>query len=992
MGSRNRGLVVSLAALIIGLGSVAPAATTVRAASVLHVPADYATIQGAIDAAADGDTVVVAAGTYAESINLSKSITVEGAGAGVTTIDGVGGDPTVSLYTQQTVTPAIRGFTITGGSSTFGGGVYLVGQGSATITDNVITGNYAGGGGGGIDINGGGSSLIERNRITSNNGQYGGGIEIINAMTPVIRNNLVAGNAASSGGGLSLSVPYGSTGPSIVNNTWVDNTASSGPGWRFIGFASTTVVRNNVVSGSTSQPTVFCDATYSSVAPILQSNDIFNAGGDEYAGSCAGTTGTAGNVSVDPGYADPSHGNYHLRPDSVLIDAGADDVTVATDIDGDARPFDGDEDGVAEYDIGWDESTDPLLIDPGSLSFSDTPLGGTSSGLSVTLSNFGGSSLAITTATLGGANDGDFAKTADTCTGATLSVHASCVVTVTFSPSAAGARAATITVTGPGAVGTRTIQLAGTGLDPFSITSSVDFGGVPLASVATPKPASLTNYGSVPATVSSVSISGTDAADFSIVSEDCTAGPVPVAQGCALSIGFTPHGLGARAATLTLSGPFPVGTRNIALTGTGTAPLSGVSWGTTYSAGPSYSWNEGYGLARSVQGTTQRLHALYATDRVSGTWARDGGPYLGVYYTKSSSGSSWTTGKRLNPTTQHAARLGIAAYGSRVYATWVSQTKLIPSSTGARVLYVRVNTNYGDAASWKTAIRLTSTTGRVDYPTIAVSGYDAYIAWTDSATGSVKVAISHDRGVTWKTTSLGSTTAGNSSNKYGYPTVAVASSTVAVTWVSANTGTIRTRISTNRGSTWGTTDTVAASSNWSFGTAVRSNRVAVTWTGPDGVALAQRIAGIWQAPVVVAPGDGVHEQYTPTVVLQDPNRVGIAWAEDAAAAYWSNLRWAESADGGATWFAAQTIGSSTGSGARRANDFPSVVWPSASTRYIVWNGWTSNTNYYRLYTRKGTGTPVGVTTAAQPLPTDGGARQPAGTDGGVRRAPERSDH
>jgi hypothetical protein len=58
-------------------------------ASTINVPADQPTIQSAINAASNGDTVVVAPGTYTENINfLGKAITVESSkGAKVTTIN-----------------------------------------------------------------------------------------------------------------------------------------------------------------------------------------------------------------------------------------------------------------------------------------------------------------------------------------------------------------------------------------------------------------------------------------------------------------------------------------------------------------------------------------------------------------------------------------------------------------------------------------------------------------------------------------------------------------------------------------------------------------------------------------------------------------------------------------------------------------------------------------------------------------------------------------
>ncbi len=68
--------------LFCGFGNVAYAAT-------INVPADQATIQAAVDAAASNDTIIIASGTYTEQVSITKSLTLQGAGQALTTIRSI---------------------------------------------------------------------------------------------------------------------------------------------------------------------------------------------------------------------------------------------------------------------------------------------------------------------------------------------------------------------------------------------------------------------------------------------------------------------------------------------------------------------------------------------------------------------------------------------------------------------------------------------------------------------------------------------------------------------------------------------------------------------------------------------------------------------------------------------------------------------------------------------------------------------------------------
>jgi hypothetical protein len=146
------------------------------AADTLRVPEDHPTIQAAIDAATDGDDVLVAPGVYTERIDLlGKAITVHSVdGADATTIDGGGAGTVVTCVNGEGRDTVLDGFTITGGAAEEGAGLLAVDAGP-TVTACHFIANVAMWDGGGIRCERG-DPVITDCRFTSNGSFNGAGL------------------------------------------------------------------------------------------------------------------------------------------------------------------------------------------------------------------------------------------------------------------------------------------------------------------------------------------------------------------------------------------------------------------------------------------------------------------------------------------------------------------------------------------------------------------------------------------------------------------------------------------------------------------------------------------------------------------------------------------------------------------------------------------------------------------------------------------------
>jgi hypothetical protein len=104
-----------------------------------------------------------------------------------------------------------------------------------------------------------------------------------------------------------------------------------------------------------------------------------------------------------------------------------------------------------------------VSFSPTSLTFGAQAIGTTSPPQSITVTNTGNASLFINSAATRGANPLDFTQVSDGCSGLTLAAGASCTVSITFSPTASGARSATFILTDNAANSPQTVPITGTG-------------------------------------------------------------------------------------------------------------------------------------------------------------------------------------------------------------------------------------------------------------------------------------------------------------------------------------------------------------------------------------------------------------------------------------------------------------------------------------------------------------------------------------------------
>jgi hypothetical protein len=205
-------------------------------------------------------------------------------------------------------------------------------------------------------------------------------------------------------------------------------------------------------------------------------------------------------------------------------------------------------------------------LNPTGLTFNTQPIATESSAQTITVTNTGGASLAVSLI----ATTGDFSET-DTCTASQIAVNQSCTIQVQFLPTVVGARTGLLTVYGNVSGGQATAALSGiggTGAAVVLTPLTLSFPSTVINATSPAQNITISNTGGGTVALQTPSVSG---ADFKISANTCGSSLGP-SVGCTVSIVFAPTASGARSGTFTITDDS--GTQTASLSGVGNSPAT----------------------------------------------------------------------------------------------------------------------------------------------------------------------------------------------------------------------------------------------------------------------------------------------------------------------------------------------------------------------------------------------------------------------------------
>jgi len=295
-------------------------------------PADFSTIQAALDAASDGDTIIVRDGYYTGEGNRDmdfkgKAVHLKSEnGPENCIIDAQGseGEPHRGFVFRNGEGPntILDGFTITGGYAGQPGGGGILCLTSSPLLSRLVISNCRAPGLSGLRYGGGalcvqyGEPLVTHSRLIGNGARYGGGVLCFSGQLD-ISNCIIAGNGSNSGGAV-----FNRLGNTIIQNcTIVGNTGSGCQGGAVFSNEAHTEIDSSIIwqnaAPNCKEPSLGpVQITVASSSFVSVSYCLIENGEDSVYAAGGTLTWSEGNIDADPLFAAPDKGDYHLRSES----------------------------------------------------------------------------------------------------------------------------------------------------------------------------------------------------------------------------------------------------------------------------------------------------------------------------------------------------------------------------------------------------------------------------------------------------------------------------------------------------------------------------------------------------------------------------------------------------------------------------------------------------------------------------------------------------
>lgn len=260
-------------------------------------------------------------------------------------------------------------------------------------------------------------------------------------------------------------------------------------------------------------------------------------------------------------------------------------------------------------------------VAPTAWNFGDQIAHSSSAAKAFTVTNTGTATLNVSSASLAGTNPGDFGVN-NGCT-AGVAPTQTCTINVTFAPTAMGNRSATLQIASDASNGTRSASLSGNGIAALAGVSpgALTFANQALNTSSDAQTITVTNSGTAPLAISSVTNQGGNTGDFLVTSNGCTSA-VAVGASCAIGIAFKPTGIGARSTTLQIASNAFNGAQSVALSGSATVKITAFTANpTTVSTGESttLTWTSMNASTCTGSGDTNLASSWNGTKATSGS-------------------------------------------------------------------------------------------------------------------------------------------------------------------------------------------------------------------------------------------------------------------------------------------------------------------------------------------------------------------------------------